>query len=324
MRFLRLLFLAAFFLGAAFSGAGAQAARGNCEPCGKAPSKHIVLADGHPLTVWAKRPTSPQGAILLLHGRRWSALPNFDLRARDVQRSVMDDLAANGYAVYALDMRGYGATPRDSSGWLTPDRAAEDVAAVLEWIAQQQDARSKADDRRPVLLGYSRGSATAILTAQRHPDKLSALIIYAFPVDIDSLRPVAADPVRPPRVRNTREGAAEDFLTSGAVTSAVREAFVAAAIAADPVTADWAKLYQFNAMDPAALHLPTLLLEGSRDPRAAGTGHSRLFARLGTQDRTWVILPGGDHAAHIENSHDAFIHAITSFLARPRQAAPIQ
>jgi pimeloyl-ACP methyl ester carboxylesterase len=236
----------------------------------------------------------------------------------------MDDLAANGYAVYALDMRGYGATPRDSSGWLTPDRAAADVSVVLDWIAQQHDVRSTAGDSRPVLLGYSRGSTIAILAAQRHPEKLGALILYAFPVDIDSLRPPAADPASPSRIRNTREGAAEDFLTPAAVTSAVREAYVAAAIAADPVTADWAKLYQFNAMDPAALHLPTLLIEGSRDPLAAGTGHSRLFARLGTEDRSWVILPNADHAAHVENAHDAFIHAITSFLARPRQVAPSQ
>lgn len=284
-----------------------------CAPCGQPPSKHIVAADGHPLTVWAKRPASPRGAILLVHGRRWSALPNFDLRVPGEQRSVMDAFAASAYAAYAVDLRGYGATSRDSTGWLTPDRATADVAAVLDWIARREQ------DRRPVLLGYSRGSTIALLVAQRHPEKLAALVLYAFPVHIDSMRPVRADPASPPRARNTREGAAEDFITPGAVSPALREAYVNAAIAADPITVDWAKMHEFNAMDPGAVRIPTLLIAGSRDPLAAGTSHSRLFTRLGTDDRTWIVLPDADHAAHIETSHEAFIQGVTSFLSRRRQ-----
>jgi len=80
-----------------------------------------VRADGHPLTVWSKRPpTTAKGAILLLHGRTWSARPNFDLHVAGQRVSLMDAIVARGYAVYALDARGYGGTPRDSSGWLTP------------------------------------------------------------------------------------------------------------------------------------------------------------------------------------------------------------
>ena len=85
-----------------------------------------VRADGHPLSVWSKRPpTVAKGAIVLLHGRTWSALPNFDLHAAGQRVSLMDALVARGYAVYALDARGYGGTPRDSTGWLTPERAEE-------------------------------------------------------------------------------------------------------------------------------------------------------------------------------------------------------
>ena len=313
MRALRIVLMSAALCAASLYGAvGAQAVL-PCEPCGKPPSKHVVIADGHPLTVWAKRPASPRGAILLVHGRRWSSLPNFDLRVAGEQRSVMDALAAKGFAAYAVDMRGYGATPRDSTGWITPDRAAADLAALLDWIARQEDGT------RPSLLGYSRGSTVALLAAHRYPEKLSTLILYAFPVDIDTKRPVAADPVTPPRARNTREGAGEDFITPSAASAALREAFVSAAIAADPITVDWARMHELNATDPSAVHVPTLMIAGSRDPLAAGTTHSRLFARLGTEDRAWVVLPNADHAAHVEHSHDAFIHAIASFLTRPRK-----
>jgi len=87
--------------------------------------REVVADDGHHLALWEARPTgSPKAEIVLLHGRTWSALPNFDLHASGQKVSVMAELARRGYAVYALDQRGYGATARDRTGWLTPVRAA--------------------------------------------------------------------------------------------------------------------------------------------------------------------------------------------------------
>ena len=58
-----------------------------------------VRVDGHPLSVWSKRPaTQAAGSILLVHGRTWSARPNFDLRdsRRGQSWSLMDALVARG------------------------------------------------------------------------------------------------------------------------------------------------------------------------------------------------------------------------------------
>jgi alpha-beta hydrolase superfamily lysophospholipase len=118
-----------------------------------APARHVVDADdGHPLTVWEKRGAGAGagGVVLLLHGRTWSSLPDFDLQVPGEDLSLMDALAEAGYAVYALDARGYGDTPRDDTGWLTPDRMARDVAGVLGWIAGREDAAA-----RPALFGWS-------------------------------------------------------------------------------------------------------------------------------------------------------------------------
>ena len=87
------------------------------------PVRHTVLADGHPLTVWSKNAHAGEQAVLLVHGRTWSALPDFDLHSATENLSLMDGLAARGYAVYAVDLRGYGQTPRDVTKWLTPNRA---------------------------------------------------------------------------------------------------------------------------------------------------------------------------------------------------------
>src|SRR5262245_3416532 len=112
----------------------------------------VTADDGFQLTLWRKAPAHPRRAILLIHGRTWSGRPDFDLQVPGEQRSFMDALVAQGYAAYALDLRGYGGTPRDASGFLTPVRAAEDVAAALRAIGD-----------RPVLFGWSLGSMVAQL-----------------------------------------------------------------------------------------------------------------------------------------------------------------
>lgn len=61
-----------------------------------APVKHDVLVDGHHLAVWEKKPAQPRAAILLVHGRTWSSLPNFDLQVPGERRSVMDALVGSG------------------------------------------------------------------------------------------------------------------------------------------------------------------------------------------------------------------------------------
>ena len=276
-----------------------------------------AAADGHPLTVWAKRPPAPRGAILLVHGRTFSALPNFDLKVEGHPRSVMDALYARGYAVYALDQRGYGATPRDPSGWLTPTRAARDVSIVLAWIR----AREGAPGEPPVLVGYSRGAVTSLLAAQRSPDAASKLVLYAPLRDLDERTPRAEAPAAPPRERTSPEFAASDFVVPGAAPRVVVDAYVAQALAADPVRVDWKDEHEFDALDPSKVVVPTLVIRGVADPRASAEKDMKLLSRLGTGDRTLVILPSSDHAAHVEDVQPAWVDAIVAFIERPRPAA---
>src|SRR5450432_2323624 len=169
------------------------------QPCAaqRLTRNEVVASDGHHLVLWSKSPsTAPKGEIVLLHGRTWSARPNFDLHVDGPRVSVMDALVAKGYAVYALDQRGYGATARDASGWLTPERAAADAESVLDWVATRAP-----QGRRAALLGYSRGSATAMLAAQRHPEKLSTLIMYGPYHNVDQPPEIPAEPKSPPRER---------------------------------------------------------------------------------------------------------------------------
>jgi len=294
--------LSALLFTAALS--GAQPAR--------QPVKHEVVVDGHHLAVWEKKPAQPRAVIVLIHGRTWSSLPNFDLQVPGERRSFMDALAEGGLDVFAVDLRGYGATPRDDTGWLTPDRAVADVHAVLAWIR-----RRPAQARLPVyLFGLSRGAMVAAMVAQQRPETLAGVVLLGFGFDPDAQIPASDPPGRPARARNAADAAAADFVTKDAFTGATVTAFVRAALQADPVRADWRDEHQFNAFRPAQMQVPVLLIHGDRDPEAPLAAGTKLFTRFGTPDKAWVVLPGADHAAHLEKSQGELVHTIVWFIRR--------
>lgn len=271
-----------------------------------------VQADGHPLTLWAREVRKPRAVVVLLHGRTWSALPDFDLQVPGEQRSVMLALNEQGYSAFALDMRGYGKTPRDASGWWTPDRAARDVTITLQWLTAEKKIA------RPTLFGWSNGSLVAQLTAQRNPQLISNLVLFGYPRN--PAAPLAVDPTPevPAREVTTRERAASDFISPGVTPQKLIDAYVAAALRADPIRVDTNALEQWAELDPAKIITPTLVMHGERDPLAPIEAQANLFTKLGTKDRQWVVLPGADHAALIEDSQPAFIAAMVAFVNRPK------
>jgi len=272
------------------------------------PQRFTVQSDGHPLAVWARIPSTPHGAVLLIHGRTWSSRPDFDLDVPGLHRSVLAALETRGVAAYALDLRGYGETPRDQTGWITPRRAAADVVAVLAWMAARHPALP-----RPALLGWSTGGAVAHLTAATSPSHMSSLILFGYAPDPKNvIAPIEGADV-PQEERNTPLAAVSDFISPKVTPRAVVKAFVDAAIRADPFLADWRDEDQFTS-DSSRVSVPTLVMYGDRDPNVDAKDARAFVARLGTRDRQLVVFPGADHFAHVEDTHDAWVAAVANFL----------
>ena len=271
-----------------------------------------VPSDGHPMSVWARRPASPKGTVLFVHGMTWSARPDFDLQVPGLQRSVLASFAAQGYAAYAVDLRGYGETPRDATGWLTPRRAAADVANVLSWIAQQHKTLPA-----PALVGWSRGACISMLTAEIKPTAVSALVLFGFVFDPDATFADSDVPVEPQRDKNTVDNAKSDFISPAVTPDIVVKSFVEQAMKADPIHIDLKGDAEYNDLKPARVKVPTLVLYGEKDPGILFEDAGKFFAKLGTPDRQMVVLPGADHAAQLEDTHDRWVAAIINFLSRP-------
>jgi pimeloyl-ACP methyl ester carboxylesterase len=303
---------------AAVTALHAQAGQRQTAPPAAAPragagslERMTVQSDGHPMAVWARRPAAPKGAILLVHGLTWSARPDFDLQVPGMQRSVMTSFVSQGFAAYALDLRGYGETPRDATGWLTPRRAAADIANVVTWVGAQHPTLPK-----PTLVGWSRGAAMSAMVAQQHPTRLSHVVLFGFVMDPEAQFMDLPGPDKPQMLKNTPEAAASDFVSPKVTPPAVIKAYVEQALKADPVRMDLKNDGEFNFLKPAKLMVPTLVMyaeNDSIDDAEAG----KFFGGLGTRDKALVVLPGGDHAALIEDTHDLWIATIVNFIARP-------
>jgi pimeloyl-ACP methyl ester carboxylesterase len=271
--------------------------------------RHTVNADGLPIALWEKSAPGATEAVLLVHGRTWSALPDFDLQVDGEDLSLMDGLVEHGYAVFAVDLRGYGETPRDDTGWLTPNRAADDVAIVVDWIASQREWST-----RPHLFGWSMGSTISQLMVQRHPGRVSSLTLFGYWRDIDVTIPPDPPGAEPLRERNTAKAAASDFITPGSISQNAIDTYVAAALAADPVRVDVRSMDQYNALDGALIDVPTLVIAGEFDPLGPPEYQQKLFASIGTGHKQYVSVPESDHAAFLEAPRAYFIRELVTFF----------
>jgi len=271
--------------------------------------RHTVMADGHPIALWEKSAAGATESILLVHGRTWSALPDFDLQVTGENLSMMDSFVDEGYAVYAVDLRGYGETPRDKTEWLTPNRATDDVAQVVTWISAQSDWAFK-----PHLFGWSMGSTISQLMVQRHPQLVESLILFGYWRDVEGVIPADAAGIEPEHATNTAAAAASDFITPGSISAAAVDAYVAAALAADPVRVDVRSMDQYNTLDCAKISIPTLVIAGEFDPLAPASNQVKLLTSLATGHKQFVSVPNSDHAALLERPRDYFLHEIAAFL----------
>ena len=136
--------------------------------------------------------------ILLIHGVTYSS-HEFDIDYQDY--SLTRKLAREGYAVWKLDIAGYGRSEEVEDGFLPDsDYAAEDIAEAVKLIVQET-GQDKID-----VLGWSWGTVTAGRFAAAHPEHLNKLVLYA-PI----LSGIGNYKVEEPFHHNTWEHAADDF-----------------------------------------------------------------------------------------------------------------
>jgi pimeloyl-ACP methyl ester carboxylesterase len=188
----------------------------------------------------------------------------------------------------------------------------------MAWIAARHPSL-----RKPALLGWSLGAATAHMVAAERQAALSAVILYGYAPDPGSVILPVSESVQPTRERNSPEAAASDFIVPELTDPAIVHAFIEKAMQTDPIHVDWRDEEQFLC-DSSGINVPTLILFGERDPNVDANEVIQFFRRLGTNEKQIMVLPGADHCAHLESTHEAWIAAVVDFLNRPGVFAPVK
>jgi pimeloyl-ACP methyl ester carboxylesterase len=283
----------------------------------------------------------PERTVLYVHGATYPASTAFDLKLDGL--SWMEYIAARGYDVYLLDLRGYGksARPKEmgepaeaNAAIVRGDTAIKDIASVIDFILARRGIP------RLNLIGWSWGTTLMATYTTMNPSKVERLILYApaWIRQTPSLVQTGSGPLGAYR-RVTREQAFARWMTgvpdakkAGLIPAGWFEAWADATFATDADgkkasppslrapngvvqdTADyWAagKAYY----DPSKITVPTLLVHAEWDRDTPPYMAQTLFPLLvNSPGKRYVQLAEGTHTIIMEKNRMELFRAVQSFI----------
>jgi pimeloyl-ACP methyl ester carboxylesterase len=300
-----------------------------------------------------KRPAGmtnfPADKILLyVHGATYPSETAFDLPIEGA--SMMDLIAARGYDVYLVDIRGYGrstrppemsAPPEANKPIVSTDVAVRDFSAAVEHILKRCGVA------RINLMGWSWGTAIAGKYTSEHNEKVHRLVLFAplwiFRKDaVIAPAPEATGKGAPPlgayrlvskEIAKARwfEGVPEDK-KAGLIPSGVFEAWIEATWATDPdatkhnppmlrapngVIADALAWWTAGRAhyDPGEITVPTFLIHAEWDFDLPSYQAREVFAALKNAPYKRLVEIGeGTHTVMLEKNRMQFFREIIGFL----------
>jgi pimeloyl-ACP methyl ester carboxylesterase len=286
------------------------------------------------------RDVAPQpGRILLyVHGATYPSETAFDLRLDGM--SWMDYIAAHGWDVWLVDLRGYGRSTRpaemgqpakDNAPLVTTDIAVRDIATAVDHILKKRNAA------RVSLLGWSWGTSIMATYAAANGDKVDNLVLFAplwlrtTPLLIGGDGPLGAY-----RTVN-RDGAKKRWLTgvpedkqAGLIPQGWFEAWADATWDTDPQSSAEGLLRAPNGViqdvrdfwaagkpyyDPAKIRVPTLLVKAEWDQDTPAYMAQALFPLLTNAPRKrYVEIGEGTHTVIMEKNRMQLFREVQMFL----------
>ena len=308
---------------------------------------------GIELYVRNKRPAGvtnfPAEKILLyVHGATYPSETAFDLPIEGA--SMMDLIAARGYDVYLVDIRGYGrstrpaemsAPPEANKPIVSTDTAVRDFATAVDHILKRRGVA------KINLMGWSWGTAISGKYTSEHNDKVHRLVLFAplwiFRKDaVIAPAPEATGKTAPQlgayrlvskEVAKARwlEGVPDDR-KAGLIPPGVFDAWIEATWATDPdatkhnppmlrapngVIADALAWWTAGRAhyDPGKITVPTFLIHAEWDFDLPSYQAREVFAALkNTPYKRLVEIGEGTHTVMLEKNRMQFFREIIGFL----------
>jgi pimeloyl-ACP methyl ester carboxylesterase len=234
------------------------------------PGIEIYVRNKRPADMTAFR---PERTLLYVHGATYPASTAFDLQLDGI--SWMDYLAARGYDVYLLDLRGYGKStrpkemsdkPEANAPIVRGDTAVKDISAAVDFILKRRNIA------RLNLLGWSWGTTLMATYTTQNANKVQRLVLYA-PVWIRTTASlVQSGPGPTPAYRSVRKDQALGRWLTG-VPEDKKASLIPAGWFDAWANATWATDQAGAAMDPPVLRAPNGVVQDGLEFFGAGKAY---------------------------------------------------
>ena len=205
-----------------------------------------------------------------------------------------EQLAARGYALYAIDHRGHGRSAGDRAVIDRMANAVEDLHTLVEKTKGAQPQRPL------VLLGHSMGGAVALSYTLEHEDALDALVLSGPLAALEAASPVQRVAGRVLSVLAPKLGVVG--IDSSAVS---RDPEVVKDYDADPLNyhgklpartvAELSRAIDGYPDGVSRFKLPMLVMHGTADRLVPIAGGQMVADRAGSEDKTWKPYDGLFH-----------------------------
>jgi pimeloyl-ACP methyl ester carboxylesterase len=261
----------------------------------------------------------PRQVVVMVQGSNLTGQSMFDFAyPGGADYSVMDALIGFGFGAVTFAIRGYGLSDSPEDGFsVTTEAAMEDLGAIVDWVQTQ-------GYRRPHLFGFSWGGRIAGRYAEDRADRIGRLVLYDPARGGGNLvLPAPTDPWWTNKAEHYAEKMDPRF-TDPALGRALGELVDRQEVRA-PNGIRLENATPFPAINPTRITNPTLLIYGVEAAKAAymqgGLERAAFFEQLATDDKAFVILPGGDDFIHYQVGRRRFHREVGLFLTAAESGA---
>jgi alpha-beta hydrolase superfamily lysophospholipase len=204
-----------------------------------------------------------------------------------------EQFAADGFAVYAVDLRGRGVS--DGERFYVDD--IEDYVADVHGVVQI--AKGAHPGLKLFMLGHSAGGVTAVVYALDHPSELSGLVSESFAYQVPAPDFAIA------ALKGLSHIAPHAHVLALPNKAFSRDAEVVKAMDADPLIAHETQPTRTIAALARAddrigrefgkITVPVFILHGTEDKATRPSGSQKFFDRVGSSDKTLKLYEGYFH-----------------------------